>query len=259
MLPLERRHEIVRLLNERQKVDVNQLASELGVSAATVRRDLELLEREGLLRRTHGGAVSGDLVPGEVPLRERVGLAAAVKSRIGEEAAALIRPGETVIFSSGTTTAEVARHLRGTPNLTVVTNAVNVGLELAGAPGVQVILTGGQLRLASWALHGSLADRLFDEIYADTLILGVDGLTLAGGLMTHNLQEAQTHQAMVRAARRVIVVTDGTKLGRTAFARIAPVSVIDVLVTDRMADPDTVAGLRESGCDVIQVEEKEEM
>lgn len=253
MLPLERRHEIMRLLAERQKVDVRQLAAELGVSAATVRRDLELLEREGLLHRTHGGAVSGDLVPGEVPLRERVGLAAVAKSRIGEAAAALIRPGENIIFSSGTTTAEVARHLRGTANLTVVTNAVNVGLELAGAPGVQVILTGGQLRLASWALHGPLADRLFADIIADTLVLGVDGLTLDGGLMTHNLQEAQTHQAMVRAARRVIVVTDGTKLGRTAFARIAPVEAMDVLVTDKEADSGMIAALRESGCDVIQV------
>ncbi|MBI2941860.1 MAG: DeoR/GlpR transcriptional regulator [Chloroflexi bacterium] len=246
-----------RLLNELLRnggVTVSALSEDLQVSEATIRRDLELLEQEGLLRRTHGGAVVVDTAGAlELSVREKSTLNIEEKRRIGLAAAALIESGHTIALNGGTTTAQVARSIRHHTNVTVVTNAVNVVLELAKRPGITLISTGGRLRANSLELVGPLAEHTLREIYVDKAFIGVNGFTPEHGLTTFDETEALTNRAMIRAARRVIVVADHTKLNRVAFSRIGTIDQVHTLITDAGADPEVLAALRRAGLEVIAV------
>jgi DeoR family transcriptional regulator of aga operon len=241
---------ILERLSEDGSVAVTSLAHDLGVSMATIRRDLELLESQRLLSRTHGGAVSHGVLY-ELPLRYRAGRHEAEKHRIAEAAATRLGDARVVGFTGGTTTTEVARRL-ASQSLTVVTNALNIASELAVRPNLRLVVTGGVARPESYELVGPLADATLDGLNNDVVFVGVDGASGAG-MTTHHEVEAHTNRRMIERARRVIVVCDASKIDRAALAVICPAAEVDELITDSSAREQPLADLRAAGIHVIVV------
>ena len=248
----ERLGSILERLSTQGSVGVAELARGYGVSAATIRRDLELLERQRLLARTHGGAVAHGVLY-ELPLRYKVARHQEEKKRIGAAAAALVPDGAAIGLTGGTTTTEVARAVVDRTHLTVVTNALNIAGELAIRPNLKLVVTGGYARAESYELVGPLAERSLAGLNLDVVFLGVDGISLARGLSTHHEVEAHTNLALIERSRHVVVVADASKLGRVAFAQICPTDRVHELITDVGADPEIVAGLEDSGIRVTMV------
>jgi len=243
---------ILEELSGEGSVSVSELSRRLGVSAATIRRDLGLLEENRLLKRTHGGAVSQGLLY-ELPLRYKSGRHQAEKRLIAQAAVGLVQEGASLGLTGGTTTTEVARALMGRDQLTIVTNALNIASELAVRPNLRLVVTGGVARSASYELVGPLAEESLAEINLDLAILGVDGISADAGLTTHHEIEAHTNLALIDRARRVVVVTDGSKVGHAAFARICGIERVHDLITDASADPDALAAIASAGVVVSTV------
>ncbi|AXG52123.1 transcriptional regulatory protein [Streptomyces lincolnensis] len=250
---------LLELLVERGRLDVEEAAADLEVSAATIRRDFDQLAEQQMLVRTRGGAVVHG-VSYELPLRYKTARHASEKQRIAKAVADLVAPGEAVGLTGGTTTTEVARALAvrsdlasGSPVLTVVTNALNIANELAVRPQFKIVLTGGVARPQSYELVGPLADGVLGQITVDVAVLGVVGFDVADGATANDEAEAAINRLLCERAGRVIVAADSSKLGRRAFARICPVDVVDTLVTDAAADADTVRRFEEAGLRVVAV------
>ncbi len=249
----ERMLTVLTLLEDGGTVTLLRLTEALGVSAATVRRDLADLEDQGLLVRTHGGARAADARP-EVPVRLRDTRFREAKQRIARQVAALIPAGPySVALSGGTTTAEVARALATRPDLAIVTNALTTAMQLVSRPNLKVIITGGVLRSSSYEAVGVIAENTFNAINVGTAVLGTDGISADGGATTHDETEARTNHAMVTHAQRVIVAADGSKVGRVTLAKMADLGEVQVLVTDSTADPAQLDLIRAAGVEVIVV------
>ncbi|MGE8248079.1 MAG: transcriptional repressor AgaR, partial [Stenotrophomonas bentonitica] len=193
----QRRQQILQTLVEHGNVQVSELVERFAVSAVTIRADLTHIESQGLATRTHGGATLVRTPPQEQDIHEKDALNLPMKDRIGIEAAKLVKAGDNIIIDSGSTTMTLARHLRGHREVTVMTNGLNIAWELANAPGVELLLTGGLLRKQSLSLHGSQAEASLNTYSFDTLFLGVDGLDLQFGLTTHDEAEARLNHRMV--------------------------------------------------------------
>jgi DeoR family transcriptional regulator of aga operon len=247
----ERLGRILELLARDGAVSVAQLARELRVSEATVRRDLQALGEQRLLERSHGGAVAHGTAH-ELPVRYRTGRSDE-KRRIARHAAELVTDGMAIAFTGGTTTTEVARALAMRHGLTVVTNALNIAVELAVRPDLKLIVTGGVARSTSYELVGSLADATLNGLFVDLAFVGVDGVDAERGLTTQNEVEAATNRALMDRAQRTIVVADASKLGRVAFAEIAGIDRAEQLITNIGADRDEVTHLLDAGLRIIQV------
>ncbi len=240
------------ILERGGRASVEELVAALGVSAATVRRDLARLEREGHVVRSHGGAVL--LERGfEIPISYRALSQAAEKRRIAHRAAALVSDGSVVGITGGTTTMEVARAIANTTDLTVVTNALDIGAEMAARRNVRLVLTGGTARTASFELSGPIAERTIHDYNLDLVFVGVDGVDAMAGFTTHNDLEARTNAALVQRASKVVVVADSTKLGQVKFARICDLQDADLLISDEGAPEEQVGLLRSAGLDVVLV------
>jgi DeoR family transcriptional regulator, aga operon transcriptional repressor len=238
---------ILQALSAGGTVHVGELAERFGVSPSTLRRDLALLEQQRLLARTHGGALARD-VPYELPVRYRDGHQRDEKRAIALAAVQRIPAGPVAIgLTGGTTTSEVARAITDRPRLTVVTNALNIAMDLAMRPRIKVIVTGGVARSQSYELVGPFAEQSLARINLGLALIGVDGISAEGGLTTHDEIEAHTNQEMIRRAQRVIVVADGTKVGRVLLAHIAPLSDVDELITTETADQAALAAIRRAG------------
>ena len=248
----ERLGEILRVLATDGAVDVGALAGRFEVSEATVRRDLQLLDEQHMLARTHGGAVANDVLY-ELPLRYKAARHHPEKIRIAHEAASRVDDGAIVGLTGGTTTTEVSRALVDRAGLTIVTNALNIAGELAIRSDLKLVVTGGTARPESYELVGPVAERALAEMHLHTAIVGVDGVTLAEGLTTHHEVEAHTNSVLLERARQVIVVADSSKLGLVAFARICPLRSVDELITDEAAAPATIAAIRDAGIAVTIV------
>src|SRR3954470_18777619 len=234
-------------------VDGGHLADEFAVSPATIRRDLQTLEDQKLLSRTHGGAVAVD-VAYELPVRYRIGQHREEKTLIARKAVALLPSGPlTLGLSGGTTTHILARMLAERVDLTVVTNALDIAAELALRPRLKLIMTGGVSRTQSYELVGPSADQALAGLNMEVAVVGVDGISARGGLTTHDEIEANTNATMIRRADRVIVVADGSKVGKVCLAGICAITDIAQLVTDASADPVGVEAIRRSGTEVIVV------
>jgi DeoR family transcriptional regulator of aga operon len=245
---------ILQRLNESGSVGVTELAEELDVSEASVRRDLHRLEQQNLLTRTHGGAVASGVLY-ELPLRYRGGQHHEAKRAIAAAAVALITEDtHSVGFNGGTTTTEVARALPGRQGLRVVTNALNIASELALRSTIELVVSGGSARPESYELVGPLAEQTLAHLNLDIAFLGVDGIAPATGLTTHHEVEAQTNRALARTADRVVVVADSSKLSRRGFARIGELSMADDLITDTGAPSEAVDALLAAGLAVHLVE-----
>ncbi len=244
MLIEERRQYIVSLAQQRGRVLVEDLSRSLGISRITIRKDLDALQRRGILQRTHGGALlagAGTLV--DPSLQEKEEKHSQEKLRIAAEAARLVQEGQCVLLDSGSTTAAIARALRKFSRLTVITNAVNIAAELRGTD-FEVLLTGGALRKNSFSLVGPLAEEMLRDMHADVLFLGVDGFDLEAGLSTPNVMESRVNRAMVKAATTVVVVCDSSKFNRRSLSKIVDVTAVHHVITDGNLPKETADSLR---------------
>jgi len=247
----ERRRKIRGMLEERAQISVVELAERFSVSAVTIRADLVALDEIGALVRVHGGALPRR-ESDELPIDIKQNMRRAEKLRIAAAAVAHIHEGETILLDSGTTTAEIAKLIRGLKfeSLNVITNALNIAVMLASAPFVNLIIPGGVLRRRSWSLSGPPAENAMRELQADTLFLGVDSLDPEVGLMTPYVLEAQLNAQMIRIASKVIAVTDSSKLLRRNLSVISPVDTVDLLITDREADARAIEAIRARNVEV---------
>lgn len=248
----DRRAEIVRIVHQRGSISVLELISELGVSGATVRRDLQDLEEKHLLKRLHG-VVTTPSPLGELPFQRKIAHLAEEKRRIALAASQLIQAGDVIGLSGGTTATYLAEMLRDREGLTVVTSAVNVAMTLGDSDDITVILVGGRVRPHTYELVGPLTDLVLPHIAINRLFLGVDGISLHGGITTHSDLEAHTNEAMLERAKELVVIADHTKVGKVTLATIAPLSRVGTLVTDETSTPDELEAIKAQGVNVILV------
>jgi DeoR family transcriptional regulator of aga operon len=248
----ERAGAIIERVSAAGSVSVAELARDLDASAATIRRDLEMLEEQRLLTRTHGGAVAQGVLY-ELPLRYKTARHHEEKRRIAHEAASRVTDGMAIGLTGGTTTTEVARSLVDRQRLTVVTNALNIASELAIRPNLKLVLTGGYARPESYELVGPMAEQSLAGLNLDVAFVGADGVREDAGVTTHHEVEAHTNLALIERSTRVIVVADSSKIGRAAFARICDVERVDELITDQGGDPAALRAIRDAGVDVVTV------
>jgi len=246
----ERRRRIRELLREEGRVTVDALAARFGISPVTIRADLSILESAGALTRTHGGALS--LPDADQSLDVKQLQHRAEKQRIAAAAADLIRDGETLILDSGTTTAQIARHIRtlDLKSINVITNALNIAALLIEVPSVRLIVPGGILRRESNSLSGPMAETALATLRADRLYLGADGVDPQIGVMTPHLAEAELNAKMIGIAQQVVVVADSSKFARRNISLIARVEQLHMLITDRAAPQDAIEQLRQRGVEV---------
>ena len=249
----ERRREIVQVLDRHGRITVNELKDRFHVSAVTARSDLDALSASGALVRSHGGGIRPLTEGPDHPLRIRETIHQEEKARIARAAAALLKPHDTVILCSGSTSAGVALELRrSAPEyLTVITYALNIAVQFADLPHVSLVMVGGILRQVSSAFVGPHAEQVMRSLHADHCFLGTVGLDLDVGLTTLDIMEAQLNQVMIKAARQVTVLADSSKFGHRSLAVISDLSPPKRLITDLGAPPEAVATLRHRGVEVI--------
>ncbi len=250
ILDVERRQQIVALVESNISQTVAELSERFGVSPATIRRDLQLLSTRGLVERAHGGVVrrAPDVVSTpELPLQKRAGLQAEEKQRIGQAAATHVRDSDTIIITAGTTTARMIPHLAERKGLTVITNALNIVQLLANYPDINVIVLGGTLRHSELTTLGSMVEDAIANLRATTLFMGSSAIHPTHGLSADNLDEARCDQLLMTAARNVVLLADHSKFGQIATVRVAPVTRIDRLITDSGVAPERIDAIAEQG------------
>lgn len=245
-----RRERLAAIVRTRRAVRADELRSELGVSPATIRRDLEELEASGVLRRVHGGAVSLDSRPIESGWEDKAAVNAGAKGRIADRAAALVGPGETVYLDAGSTVLELAHRLAGRADLTVVTNSLPVLVALAGR-GPRLIVLGGELRPLSRAIVGPLSRLVAEQLYVDRAFMGTFGLSLDAGLTTSDPAEAYTKALLLGRAREVVLLADAAKLGTRSFAHAGRLDQVGLLITDAPLDDRAASAFAEAGVRVV--------
>lgn len=251
-----RRAQILKEIEDRGSVSVVDLATRLDVSEMTIRRDLTDLEKEGVIRRVHGGAVSARGRSYEPPLMLRSAENLDAKQKIGKIAASLVADGDSVALDVGTTTYELARHIVGRRNLTVLTSSLHIANLLFGEPQIRLILSGGIVRKGEGSLIGDLAQHAFHHLHVDRLFLGVGGIHPRAGLTEYSWDDALVKQAMIRSAKEVILVADCSKFNQVVFAGVAPLSVVHQVVTDQPLPPDLAAEFIRLGV-VVHIAENE--
>ena len=253
LLSEQRRRKILDLIEQKGQVTVRDLLERFSISAVTARSDLDVLSSQGMVVRSHGGAVRQIDATEEYPLRLKKTLHHSEKTRIGRAAAELIQNNETVILDSGTTTAEIARHLkqRRLKSVNVITHALNVAYELMDATDISLIMVGGLLRPVSCSFVGPQAEAMLKEFHADRLFLAVDGFDLEIGPSTPDVLEAQLNSLMMRISKEVNVVADFSKLGRRSVSRIGSMSGVHRLITDTRAPAEFTDALRKAKVEVI--------
>ncbi|WP_027339584.1 DeoR/GlpR family DNA-binding transcription regulator [Halonatronum saccharophilum] len=233
MFAEERRRKIVELLNEEDSKGVNELCNYFEVSPSTIRRDLQVLEKEGLVKRTHGGAVPlEDGMRFEPSFIEKEKEFPQEKKAIGRKAAELVNNGETIILDAGTTTIQLAKALKDHKELTIITNATNIALELAQEEH-QIILIGGTLKKTTLATVGPVSEMNLNTFYVDKVFLGANGIHPKAGITTPDLVEANTKRTMIERAESVIVLADNSKFGEISFVSISDLSKVDTIITNK--------------------------
>jgi DeoR family transcriptional regulator, fructose operon transcriptional repressor len=252
VLPARRHLELVELIRSRGQMTVNELANHFTVSGDTVRRDLDLLAGQGLIKRTHGGAVAMDnLVHQDSPFTQRMSTRVPAKRRIARAAARLISDGETLLINGGSTTKLFAAELAKRRNLTVVTNNLGLPATLPADCCSNVYILGGEYKGDAQVTVGPVGFVSAGNITVDSAVIGVGGIAIKEGLTTTVLEECSMILAMICAARRTIVLADATKFGHRSFAHIATLERIQILVTDEAPPIDLAQALQESGVEVI--------
>ncbi|TDF95474.1 DeoR/GlpR family DNA-binding transcription regulator [Paenibacillus piri] len=252
MLAVERKMRMVEFVRQNRTATIAALAKEFHVHEATIRRDLTEIEQNGLLKRTHGGVVMMEQCNlDEPPFMERSTQHLDQKMRIGKMAASLVQDGESIIIDSGTTTLHIARNLINRTNITVVTNDMNVAAELRDAPRIQVILTGGEL--SGYFLNGMFTDHALRSLHVDKAFISPNALHPQHGLMHPEAWVVPAKQAMIQAAREMIVVADSSKIGKLSLHLMAPISSIHALVTGKEASEYDLKPFQDNGITVYSV------
>ena len=247
----DRQQQILQLLERQQRLSVAEICATFDVSEATARRDLETLASQGRLQRVHGGAIVLTQAPPESPILQRQNEQADEKVRIGQAAAALVQPGETVFLGSGTTVLEAARALRGRRDLTVLTNSLLVVNALAGAEGITLICLGGMLRESEFSFIGHITEQALAEVRADKALIGTRAISLEHGLTNEYLPETMTDRLILKAGQAIIVLADHSKFGRAATVLLAPLEAIHTIVTDRQTPRDFLEAVQRRGLHVV--------
>ena len=248
----ERHQQILATARAEGRVDVARLAADLDVTPETVRRDLTVLERHGLVRRVHGGAIPVERLGFEPAVSDRERLLAAEKERIAKAALDELPDGGAVALDAGTTTVRLAELLPHDRELTVVTHALPIASVLSSRPNITLHLVGGTLRKRTLAAVGPWAERALADVRVDVTFLGTNGLTAEHGLTTPDLAEAAVKRALIGAARRTVVLADHTKVGRTDLAIVAPLAVVDTIVSDSGLDAELADELEAAGPRVVR-------
>jgi DeoR family transcriptional regulator of aga operon len=249
---VSRRKKILERIQETGEVLITDLSKEFEVSEVTIRNDLENLERKNQLIRARGGAIHAENHVGiDQRLVEKNKMHTAEKSAIGRKAASLIQDGDTIIIDSGSTTAEIVKHLGDHRQLNVITNALNIANLLVANPKVNVIIPGGYLRQDSMSLVGPLAEKNLRGFYVDKLFLSTDGFDTTQGIYTPNIDEAHLNSIMISIAKEVILVTDSSKFKRKSLAFICTIEKIKTVVTDKLIPEDDKNRLEDAGVEVI--------
>ncbi len=246
-IPAVRRAKISDLVKRQGIVRVDELSNEFGVSVITIRRDLDILEKKGLVERTHGGAMVTDHLNVESAYSEKRQTYINIKQAIGEKAASLIEEGDALLVNSGTTTGEVIKALQFTKHLRVITNNVAVVRDLHPDASLELLFTGGSYRSTTCCVVGELSVLVIDHVYASKTILGVDGLSIKHGITSSNYQEALISRNMLAHSHGpVYVVADHSKIGKVTNFSIAPLEQISAVITDSLTR-DVCRELQKSG------------
>lgn len=252
MSTINRRVKILELLSTEGQVSVSELSKKFNVSEVTIRNDLSHLEKKGLLIKTRGGGLKTQRVGIDQQLNDKAKINSREKQSIGKKAAELINDNDIIIIDSGTTTVEIAKNIGRVNNLTVITNALNIASQLI-RDEIKVILLGGILRSSSLSLIGPIGENSIKNFYCDKCFLGVDGIDSQSGIYTPNLEEAHLNRMMIDVSKEVIIVTDSSKFKRKSFAHIAPISKVNIVITDSKIPDDELKNLHGMGIKVIIV------
>jgi DeoR/GlpR family transcriptional regulator of sugar metabolism len=250
VLAAERKFRILEYVRQHRVATIAALAQEFNVHEATVRRDLTEIEQEGLVKRTHGGVTIEQWTHNEASFNERTGQQLEQKMRIGKLAASMVQDGDHIIIDSGTTTLHIARNLTHRSNITVVTNDMNVAAELRDAPGVKVILTGGELYPSSYMLNGMFTDHVLGSLHVQKAFIGIPAIHPKYGLMHPEAQLVPTKQNMIKAAQEIVVVADDSKIGKLSLHAVAKIEEMNTLITGKEAPEFDIKQFKDSGVDV---------
>ncbi|MGR6645974.1 transcriptional repressor AgaR [Avibacterium paragallinarum] len=253
---IERRMEIVAIVNKNSSARLEDLAEAFSVSTVTIRQDLNFLEKNGYIIRSHGGAIPNKGMIAELSNSEKRNRYSGEKSKIAEAALKLIHDNDIIILDSGTTTKEIASALKKSPlkNIVVMTNSLDVAYELSDSDNTDVLMTGGKLRKNAMSFSGPQADASLANYCFSKVFLGVDGFDIQAGITTHNEQEANLNRIMCEISNQVIAVTDSSKFGKKSCHVIRKFADIDVLITDSGISPEYLTALQENNIEVIIVD-----
>lgn len=255
MSTLNRFAQIAEMVNEGGSISIKEICEQFGVSDMTARRDLKELDRQGLLRRVHGGAITSLARSYEPPFPTRATKNSNAKVAIGLRAADIVYDGDSIALDVGTTTLEIVNGLKGKRNLTIITSCLQIAnlvvKELSLSSDVRLILTGGIVRPRELSMIGSIPQDVYQNLHVDKAFIGIGGIHPGDGLTEYNLEDAQTKQALIKSAREKIVVADGSKFGVTTFASVAPIQSINTIITDPSAPAETLNLIRERGVEII--------
>ncbi|MEA3335043.1 MAG: DeoR/GlpR family DNA-binding transcription regulator [Chloroflexota bacterium] len=250
---MERQEQLLLFLEQHERATVDELSQRFDVSVATVRRDLESLQAQGLIQRFHGGAKIARQAPPELPALNRREEHADEKQRIGRAAAGLIEDGDTVFLGSGTTVLDVARHLHGHRGLSVISNSLLVQNELSKTAAITVIGLGGILRHSEMSMIGHITEQALAEVRAQKTIIGIRAIDVEHGLTNDYVPETMTDRAILAQPGQTIIVADHSKCARVSTVWLAPISSVDTLVTDDKAPPEFVDALAAHNIKVLTV------
>ena len=251
---IERRMQMVSLVNQQKKVSVDSLVEMFSVSAVTIRSDLKALEKQNFLVRAHGFAIANSAGQIELTIKEKGTQNKAIKSLIAKEACKYINEGESIVLDSGSTTLAISKQINKTEKLVVMTNSLNIAFELSKSNSIEVLMSGGVLRKKALSFAGSQAEKNLQGYHFDKLFLGVDGFDLQRGITTYSEQEASLNKLMCSISDQVIAVVDSSKFGKRSFHVIREFGDIDVLITDSGIPDEYLENLQLKNIEIIVVD-----
>jgi DeoR/GlpR family transcriptional regulator of sugar metabolism len=255
MNAVDRQNKIVELVLESGRVEIPAICELFAVSEMTARRDLNELDRKGLLRRVHGGAIANLGRSYEPSFQTRAVKNQSAKTSIGLKAAELIYDGDSIALDVGTTTLEIVSGLRGKRNLTIVTSCLQIATKVVDQISLDIdarlILTGGIIRPRELSMVGPIPMQVYQDYHVDKAFIGIGGISLEDGFTEYNIEDTQIKRMLIHNAREKIVVADGAKFGVTTFASVAPLTAVDKIVTDKSAPVQMIEKIRKKGVEVI--------
>jgi len=251
MLPNQRREKILEMIREDGHAKVLQLSKIFKVTEVTIRQDLEKLEKDGFIEREHGGAYLKNIGASvrNISLQNQEHLAE--KAAIAKRAIEYIDDGDTIILDSGSTTTEIAKLISGYKNLTVITNSLNIALILGVDPEINLVLTGGEFKAPTLSLTGQKAADFFNDLHVDKLFLATAGITLKSGLTYPSISDICVKRSMIESANTVYLVADSSKIGKSSFASLGALSLIDYIITDSNIKKEDMAPLERNEIKLI--------